>query len=43
METFRYDNKIVKYFIYATMFWGVTGFLLGLTAATMLFLSLIHI
>lgn len=37
METFRYDNKIVKYFIYATMFWGVTGFLLGLTAATMLF------
>lgn len=37
METFQYDNKIVKYFIYATIFWGVTAFTLGLTVATMLF------
>lgn len=37
METFRYDNKIVKYFIYATMFWGVLAFILGLTVATLLF------
>lgn len=37
METFRYDNKIVKYFIYATIFWGVLAFILGLTVATLLF------
>lgn len=37
METYHYDNKIVKYFIYATIFWGVTAFFLGLTIATLLF------
>lgn len=37
METYQYDNKIVKYFVYATIFWGVTAFTLGLTVATMLF------
>ena len=37
METFHYDNKIVKYFIYATIFWGITAFTLGLTVATLLF------
>jgi cytochrome c oxidase cbb3-type subunit I/II len=32
-EKFYYDNKIVKYFAYATLFWGVIGMLVGLLAA----------
>jgi len=32
----RYDNKIVKYFAYATIFWGVIGMLVGLIAALQL-------
>ncbi|MEC5394728.1 cytochrome-c oxidase, cbb3-type subunit I [Bergeyella sp. RCAD1439] len=39
METqkFSYDNSIVRAFLYATVIFGVVGFLLGLTAALMLF------
>ena len=39
METqkFSYDNSIVRAFLYATIIFGVVGFLLGLTAALMLF------
>lgn len=39
METqkFSYDNGIVRAFLYATIIFGVVGFLLGLTAALMLF------
>lgn len=39
METqkFSYDNGIVRAFLYATIVFGVVGFLLGLTAALMLF------
>ena len=33
-EKFYYDNKIVKYFAYATIFWGVTSMLVGLLIAT---------
>lgn len=33
VETFYYDNKIVKQFAYATLFWGVIGMLAGLWAA----------
>ncbi len=33
MERFSYDNKIVKYFIIATVLWGVIGMLVGLWAA----------
>jgi cytochrome c oxidase cbb3-type subunit I/II len=33
MEQFYYDNKIVKAFAYATMFWALTGMLLGVLAA----------
>ncbi|MES2774807.1 MAG: cytochrome-c oxidase, cbb3-type subunit I [Bacteroidota bacterium] len=33
VESFYYDNKIVKAFAYATMFWGLTGMLLGVLAA----------
>ena len=35
-ETFHYDNTIVKYFIRATVIWGLTGMLVGLTAASQL-------
>ncbi len=39
METqkFSYDNNIVRAFLYATIAFGVLGFLFGLTAALMLF------
>ncbi|WP_027375971.1 cytochrome-c oxidase, cbb3-type subunit I [Kaistella palustris] len=39
METqkFSYDNGIVRAFLYATIVFGLVGFLLGLTAALMLF------
>lgn len=33
MQQFYYDNKIVKKFIYATIFWGVIGMLVGLLLA----------
>ena len=32
-EQFYYDNKIVKRFLYATVFWGVIGMLVGLLLA----------
>lgn len=38
LEQFSYDNKIVKYFGVATMAWGITGMLIGILAATQLFL-----
>lgn len=33
VEKFRYDNQIVRLFFIATVFWGIVGFLVGLTAA----------
>jgi cytochrome c oxidase cbb3-type subunit I/II len=36
VQKFSYDNKIVKYFAYATIIWGVTGMLVGLTVALQL-------
>ena len=36
LEKFYYDNKIVKLFIHATIFWGVVGLLVGLLAAMQL-------
>lgn len=33
LEKFYYDNRIVKQFAYATLFWGVVGMLVGLLAA----------
>lgn len=38
LERFHYDNKIVKYFGAATIIWGLVGMLVGLLAATQLFL-----
>ena len=38
IETFSYDNEIVKKFTYACMFWGVVGMSVGLLAALQLVL-----
>ncbi|MEM9835279.1 MAG: cytochrome-c oxidase, cbb3-type subunit I [Bacteroidota bacterium] len=41
LEHFAYDNKIVKWFAYATAFWGLVGMSVGLLAAfQMIFPSL---
>ena len=37
LEKFSYDNKIVKFFIIASVIFGVVGMLVGLTAAIQLF------
>ena len=37
LETFRYDNRIVRKFAVATVTWGIIGFLVGLTIAIKLF------
>ena len=37
LEKFSYDNKVVKYFIVATVIFGIVGMLVGLTAAIQLF------
>ncbi len=36
VEKFSYDNKIVKWFAYATMLWGLVGMLAGLLVALQL-------
>ena len=33
IEKFSYDNKVVKWFAYATVLWGIVGFLAGLWIA----------
>jgi cytochrome c oxidase cbb3-type subunit I/II len=43
VEKFYYDNKTVKNFAYATMFWGVVGMLAGLFAALQLVFPQINI
>ncbi len=37
MQTFKYDNRIVKYFLYATIFWAVMAFTFGVLVATLKF------
>ncbi len=37
LEKFSYDNKIVKNFAFATVFWGIVGMLVGLLIASQLF------
>lgn len=37
LEQFSYDNKIVKSFAIATIFWGLVGMLVGLLIASQLF------
>ncbi len=36
VQKFSYDNKIVKYFAYATIIWGIIGMIVGLTVALQL-------
>lgn len=36
VEKFNYDNKIVKYFAYATIVWGIIGMIVGLLVALQL-------
>ncbi|MCB2204534.1 cytochrome-c oxidase, cbb3-type subunit I [bacterium] len=36
VEKFRYDNQIVRMFLFATILWGVVGFLVGLVIALQL-------
>lgn len=38
LETFSYDNGIVKNFAFATMIWGLVGMLVGLVIAIQLYL-----
>jgi len=38
IETFEYDNVSSRNFAYATMFWGVVGMLVGVYAASQLFM-----
>lgn len=38
LEKFYYDNRTVKMFAYATIFWGVIGMLAGLLAAIQIYL-----
>ena len=35
-DKFFYDNKIVKWFAYATLLWGLVGMLVGVLAAFLL-------
>ena len=37
VEQFRYDNRIVRDFAFATVLWGIVGMLVGLVAAIQLF------
>jgi len=37
IESFKYDNKIVKNFMFATILWGIVGFLVGLIIAIQLY------
>src|SRR5688572_6041580 len=37
VEQFYYDNKIVKWFAYATLLWGVVGMIAGLYAAIQIY------
>ncbi|MGD9900114.1 MAG: cytochrome-c oxidase, cbb3-type subunit I [Calditrichaceae bacterium] len=38
METFQYDNRIVRNFYLATVFWGLIGMTVGLTIAFQIYL-----
>jgi cytochrome c oxidase cbb3-type subunit I/II len=42
METFKYDNKIVKAFTIATAFWGFIGMLVGLLIAVQIYIPVLN-
>ncbi|KIC95327.1 cytochrome-c oxidase, cbb3-type subunit I [Flavihumibacter solisilvae] len=43
MERFSYDNRLVKWFAFATMFWSIVGMLAGLWAAIALYYPQINL
>ncbi|MCK9211351.1 MAG: cytochrome-c oxidase, cbb3-type subunit I [Ignavibacteriaceae bacterium] len=43
IETFKYDNKIVKYFTIATVLWSVVGMLVGLIIAVQLYIPALNL
>lgn len=43
LERFSYDNKIVRQFGIAAIFWGVVGMLVGLIVATQLFVPALNL
>jgi len=43
IETFKYDNKIVKYFATATVLWSVVGMLVGLIIAIQLYVPALNL
>ena len=43
IEKFSYDNKVVKWFAYATMIWGIVGFLAGLWIAISMWFPAINL
>lgn len=42
LQKFYYDNKIVKYFAYASIFWGVIGMLVGVLLALQLIFPVLN-
>ncbi len=42
LDTFQYDNKIVRNFAFATMLWGVVGMLVGLIIALQLYIPALN-
>ncbi len=43
VETFEYDNRIVRDFAIATIVWGAVGMLIGVIAATQMFLPKLNL
>jgi len=43
VETFSYDNKIVRDFAFATSLWGIVGMLVGVTIAFQMFLPSLNL
>ena len=43
VETFSYDNRIVRQFAIATIFWGVVGMVVGLIVAFQIFLPKLNL
>jgi cytochrome c oxidase cbb3-type subunit I/II len=43
VENFSYDNRIVKNFAYATIFWGIIGMLVGVIIAFQLFIPSLNL
>ncbi len=43
LETFRYDNRIVRDFGFATVIWGLVGMFVGLLAASQLVMPVLNV